>query len=89
MDWLSHAVSLSNIFTFICAVFAYVVIRPLNKSIERLELAINKLTEEQQNTREIQHRMEGELRELKYAVQKAHDRIDAFLKEQAQHVQPH
>lgn len=83
MDWLSHAVSLSNIFTFICAVFAYVVIRPLNKSIERLELAINKLTTEQQNTREIQHRMEGELRELKYAVQKAHDRIDAALEERA------
>ena len=89
MEWLSHAVSLSNIFTFICAVFAYVVIRPLNQTLSRLEKAVEKLTEEQQNTREIQHRMEGELRELKYAVQKAHDRIDAFLKEQAQHVQPH
>lgn len=88
MEWIQHAVSLSNIFTFICAVFAYVVIRPLNQTLSRLEKAVEKLTAEQQNTREIQHRMEGELRELKYAVQKAHDRIDAFLKEQANHVKP-
>jgi len=88
MEWVTHAVNLSNVFTFICAVFAYVVIRPLNQTLARLEKAVEKLSDEQKENREHLHRMEGELRELKYAVQKAHDRIDASLSEKKRHDNP-
>ncbi|MBR3746643.1 MAG: hypothetical protein IKN27_06750 [Selenomonadaceae bacterium] len=86
MEYLQIGQYLAAIFSVVGAAFVYVFVRPLNKSIDRVEAAVTKLTEELHISREQQHRMEGEIREMKYAIQKAHDRIDAFLKEQAHHV---
>ncbi len=86
MEYLQVGSYLAAIFSVVGAAFVYVFVRPLSKSIDRVEAAITKLNEELHISREQQHRMEGEIREMKYAIQKAHDRIDAFLKEQANHV---
>ena len=83
MELLQIGSYLAAILSVMGAAFAYVFVRPLNKSVDRVEAAINKLSEELHVSREQQHRMEGEIREMKYAIQKAHDRIDEFLKSEA------
>ena len=86
MEYLQIGSYLCGIFSVIGAAFVFVFIKPLNKSIDGVQEAVNKLSAELRAYREQQHRMEGELREMKYAIQKAHDRIDTALEERTRHV---
>ena len=86
MELLQIGSYLAAILSVVGAAFVYVFVRPLNKSVDRVEEAVNKLSEALNVFREQQHRMEGEMREIKYAIQKAHDRIDEALRTCAQHV---
>ena len=86
MEYLQIGSYLCGIFSVVCAAFVFVFVKPLNKSIDGVKEAVNQLSIELRAYREHQHRMEGELREMKYAIQKAHDRIDAALEERANRV---
>ena len=83
MEYLQIGSYLCGIFSVVCAAFVFVFVKPLNKSIDGVQDAVNRLSAELRAYREQQHRMEGEMRELKYSVQKAHDRIDSALEERA------
>ena len=78
MEHFQIASYLCAILSTIGAGIVFVFIRPLNHTLDRLERAVNKLTEEQQAARIEFHQLKSELHELKYAVQKAHDRIDSL-----------
>lgn len=84
-SWLEQAAQLTIVLGFCGAIFNYIVIRPLNDSIQRLGDVINDLREDLKANNERLNRLEGEQREIKYALQKAHDRIDEFLRKGATH----
>ena len=70
---------------FCCTVFKHIVIRPLDDSIRRLGDVIDNLREDLKQNKEQLNRLRGEVDEIKYALQKAHDRIDEFLRKEASH----
>ena len=53
--------------------------RPLNETLKELRVAIDALRQVQNNQNDRLNKLEGEVHEIKYAMQKAHDRIDEFL----------
>ena len=74
-----------QIVSYLCAILGaigtavvFIFVRPLDQKLDRLEKAVEKLNDEQKANLEHLHRLQGEVRELQYAVQKAHDRIDAI-----------
>ncbi|MBR1804851.1 MAG: hypothetical protein IJ774_00535 [Selenomonadaceae bacterium] len=85
-SWLEQAAQLTIVLSFCGVLFNYVVIRPLNDSIRRLGDAIDNLREDLKQNKEQLNRLRGEVDEIKYALQKAHDRIDEFLKKEASHI---
>ena len=82
-EWLEQAAQLCLVLGFCGGVFNYIVIRPLNVSIQKLGDVIADLCDDLKNNNERLNQLEGELREVKYALQKAHDRIDEFLSKEA------
>lgn len=86
--WLEQAAQLCLVLGFCGAVFNYVVIRPLNASIQNLGEVIAQLREDLKRDNERLNQLEGKVKELAYALQKAHDRIDEFLKQEALHREP-
>lgn len=78
---------IAAIFTALGSLFVFAVIRPFNKSnddlrdmIKELRELITELRVDLKSSNERVHRLEGEVRELHHAVQKAHDRLDALPK---------
>ena len=74
-----------QIVSYLCAILGaigtavvFIFVRPLDQKLDRLERRVEKLNEEFHTYREHYHQLQGEVRELKYAVQKAHDRLDAI-----------
>lgn len=75
-----------QIVSYLCAIFGaigtaivFIFVRPLDQKFDRLERAVNELSKEQQSARIEFHQLKAELQELRYAVQRAHDRIDAIV----------
>ena len=92
MEILEICVSITVVLTALGGLIVFAIVRPLNKSNDDLRLMIGELRDliaeirhDLKTSNERVHRLEGEVRELKYSSQKAHDRIDAFLKEAAAH----
>ena len=85
LSWFEQAAQLCIVLGFCGGVFNYFVVRPLNISIQRLGDVIAELRDDLKRSNERLNRLEGELTELKRAVQKAHDRIDDFLRKEAEH----
>ena len=83
MEWLEQAAQLTIVLGFCGAIFNYIVIRPLTTSIQRLGVVIAELRDDLKHNNERLNRLEGELNELKRAVQRAHQRIDEFLRKEA------
>lgn len=83
--WLEQAAQLTIVLGFCGAVFNYVVIHPLNASLRNLGEVIADLRNDLKNSNERLHLLEGKVKELSYALQKAHDRIDEFLRKEAAH----
>lgn len=83
--WREQAAQLCLVLGFCGAVFNYVVIRPLNTSIQNLGEVVNELREYLRRDNERLNQLEGKVKELSYALQKAHDRIDEFLHKGAVH----
>lgn len=81
--WLEQAAQLCLVLGFCGTVFNYIVIRPLNDSIRRLGDVIDELREDLKQNNERLNQLEGKVQELAYALQKAHDRIDEFLRREA------
>lgn len=86
--WLEQAAQLTIVLGFCGAAFNYVVIHPLNDSIRRLGDVIADLREDLKQNNERLNQLEGKVKELAYALQKAHDRIDDFLRQEASHHDP-
>ena len=82
-SWLEQAAQLCLVLGFCGAVFNYIVIRPLNDSLRDLGEVIADLRADLKHNNERLNHLEGEVSEIKYALQKAHDRIDEFLREGA------
>lgn len=85
MEVLETGVHVSVILTALGGLFVFAVVKPLNNAINELRTLIAEVRADLKSNNERVHRLEGEIREMKYAVQKAHDRIDASLKEKASH----
>ncbi|MBQ3434109.1 MAG: hypothetical protein IJG24_03580 [Selenomonadaceae bacterium] len=75
-----------QIVSYLCAILGaigtavvFVFVRPLDQKIDRLERTVSELSKDQQAARIEFHQLKAELQELRYAVQKAHDRIDAIV----------
>lgn len=92
MEILEICVSVTIVLTALGGLIVFSIVRPLNKSNDDLRLMIGELRDliaeirhDLKSSNERVHRLEGEVHEIKYALQKAHDRIDAFLKETAAH----
>lgn len=92
MEILEICVSVTIVLTALGTLIVFSIVRPLNKSNDDLRLMINELREliaemrkDLKSSNERVNRLEGEVRELKYSSQKAHDRIDAFMKEAVAH----
>lgn len=85
MDILTAAVQVSVILTALGGLFAFAVLRPLQAAINDLRALVNEIRGELKSNNVRVSGIEGELRELKYSVQKAHDRIDVALEERARH----
>ncbi|MBR4384526.1 MAG: hypothetical protein IKP64_13335 [Selenomonadaceae bacterium] len=81
LNWLEQAAQLTIVLGFCGGVFSYLVIRPLNESIKRVEEVLAGIREDLKNDNTRINRLEGEVLEIKYGMQKAHDRLDALLKE--------
>lgn len=83
MIWLEQAAQLTIVLTFLGALFAFAVLRPLNESIKELRMAINGLRDDFKHNNERLNRLEGAVAKLEQAVVTAHARIDKFLHEEA------
>lgn len=80
LSWLEQAAQLTIVLGFCGGFFSYLVIRPLTDSIKRIENILGDVRDELKHNNERLNRLEGELSELKRAVQRAHQRIDDFLR---------
>lgn len=81
MEWLEQATQLCLVLGFCGGVFNYIVIKPLNASIQRLGDIIAELRDDLKHNNERINQLEGEVQSLSKAVLKAHSRIDTFLHE--------
>lgn len=85
MEWLEPAVHITVILSFIGgilgAIFNFVVIKPLQNSINQLSDAVNKLAAMQANHNERINQLQGAIDRIEQAVITAHARIDKFLHE--------
>lgn len=78
-DLLNNAASGTVIVLFLAAVFSYVVLKPLNKSIDSLEKAIKGLSDEMKAGEERRHAMEIRLAEIDQSTRSAHHRLDDHI----------
>ena len=92
MEILEICVSVSIVLTALGGLIVFSIVRPLNKSqddmramIVDLRSLINELRLDLKANNGRLNRLEGEVHEIKYGMQKAHDRIDALPKEAAAH----
>ncbi|MBR1645479.1 MAG: hypothetical protein IJ774_02010 [Selenomonadaceae bacterium] len=92
MEVLQICVSVSVIVATLGSLAVFAIVRPLNQSnkdlrdmIKELRGLINELRIDIKATSGRLNRLEGEVHELKYGMQKAHDRLDALPKEAAAH----
>lgn len=83
VNWLEQAAQLCLVLTFLGGLFAFAVMRPLNETLKELRVAIDALRQVQNSQNDRLNKLEGELNEIKYAMQKAHDRIDEYLRKGA------
>ena len=88
MELLQACLAISSIFAVLGGLVAFAVVRPINDSIRRIEDVLKEIRTDLKSNVERFHELEGKVLELQHSAQKAHDRIDAFLKEQAHHVKP-
>lgn len=69
MEWLSVMAQSTIVITFVGGVFSYVVLKPLNKSINKLDSSINKLDDKYQA-------IDVRLVKVEESAKSAHHRID-------------
>ena len=73
MEWLSVMAQSTIVITFVGGVFSYVVLKPLNKSINKLDSSINKLDDKYQA-------IDVRLVKVEESAKSAHHRIDNIYK---------
>lgn len=85
LTWLEQAAQLTIVLGFCGAAFNYIVMHPLNESLKRLSNILAEIRADLNKDKERIHLLEGKVQELAHALQKAHDRIDEFLRKEAAH----
>ena len=83
MEWLEQAAQMTIILSFVggvCgAIFNFVVIRPLNTSINHLGEIVGELRNDLKYNSTRLNKLEGALERIEKSVVTAHARIDKFL----------
>ena len=82
MDWLEAAAQITVILSFIGgvlgAIFNFVVVKPLRMSIDSLSVAVSKLGEEFNDSKQRLNKLEATVERVEHAVTYAHNRIDGL-----------
>ena len=79
----NQAAQLCIVLGFCGTVFNYIVIRPLNSSIQKLGDVIAELRDDLKNSNERLDQLEDKVRETEFLLQKAVDRIDEISHKKA------
>lgn len=83
MEWLEQAAQMTIILSFVggvCgAIFNFIVIRPLNTSINHLGEIVSELRNDLKYNSTRLNKLEGAVERIEQAVVTAHARIDKFL----------
>lgn len=83
MEWLEQAAQMTIILSFVggvCgAIFNFIVIRPLNTSINHLGEIVSELRNDLKYNSTRLNKLEGALERIEKSVVTAHARIDKFL----------
>ena len=84
MDWLETAVQISVIAGFIGGIISYlintIVLRPLESTLTRLQVIVDKLSEQLSRTEERWHDVDKKVAEVDQRARSAHHRLDEHLK---------
>ena len=84
MDWLETAVQISVIAGFIGGIISYlintIVLRPLESTLTRLQVIVDKLSEQLSRTEERWHDIDKKVSEVDQRARSAHRRLDEHLK---------
>jgi len=79
-----------QIVSYLCAILGaigtavvFVFVRPLDQKIDRLERTVNEVFKDQQAANLELHQLKIELREVRFDVKRAHDRIDAVISDKS------
>lgn len=78
---INSLVAYTIVATFFAGAFSYVVLKPLNKSIEDLQLIMKGLREELKKSEERRHALEVKVAEIDQSTRSAHHRLDDHIKE--------
>ena len=76
MEWVEFAGQLVVVLGFFGGAFSYVVLRPLNRSIEDLRDLINEMKADLRQSRVDQYEMGVKLAEVEQRARSAHHRLD-------------
>jgi hypothetical protein len=76
VEWIHIAASLTVVLGFVAGVFSYVILRPLNKAISKLDTAINELRMDLLTAEDRRHELEVKVAEIDQRARSAHHRID-------------
>ena len=83
MEWLETAVKMSIVAGFIGSVISflvsYVVLRPLEATLSRLQVTVDKLGEQLTRTEERWHELDKHISEVDQRARSAHHRLDEHI----------
>ena len=76
LDWLSISVQFIGILLFLGGIFRYIVLKPLDASINLLKDTIEKMSEQENAREEKRQSMDKRLVVVEQSAKSAHHRID-------------
>lgn len=78
MEYLGTAAQVTIILSFFGAAFSYMILRPLNASINELKASIDKLSSKFERADERQRSLEVRVAEIDQRARSAHHRMDVI-----------
>jgi hypothetical protein len=76
VEWIHIAASMTVILGFVAGVFSYVILRPLNKAISKLDTAINELRMDLLTAEDRRHELEVKVAEIDQRARSNTHRLD-------------
>lgn len=78
MEDINYWAQVTVILAFIGGAFSYFILKPLNRAIDQLNLAISDLHQEILEAEERRHALEIQVAKLEQSARSAHHRIDGL-----------